>query len=199
MERISEMSSQAAVEKAKRLGRRRKFYVSSPSGWMLVELLPKVDMISRILSDYFVDNTLTLEEYKSRKNILYEYIEGIDEWSNARMEEISKNKKDKKGLHYKGYVDKFKYIYLNTQLGLDGFHSFARCDTIHRAYMQAMRINIVTEEDYKKGSDKLFDILDNLRTDIQGLKEFTWKLKKSNSRKSKSKSQRQTKNSSQQN
>lgn len=199
MERAREMSGNAAVEKAKRLGRKRKFKIGSPTSFPLANVLPKVDMTSRILTDLFVEDLLSLEDYKTRKNILYEYISGFDEWADEVSQDIS-SKRGNKSLHYKQHMsDHVKVIYINTQVGLDAFHSFTRCDIMHRALLQALRRGMIRDEDYKKHSDKLNEIIENLNVEIEGLKEYTWKVRNSSSRRKKSKRRSPTKNSSQPN
>lgn len=174
--------SSAAIEKAKKTGKKRNFKISSHLGYPMSNLLPQIDMVSRILTDYFIQDIIEINDYKKRKTVLYEYIEAIDHWVEVSREFFIEIKGGGK-LHYKGFVQGKKIMFLNTQVGMDAFHSFARCDMTACAYMQAMRNSLITEIEYKKRTDPIGEILDNFKKEVEGLKKFTWMLKKSSSRK----------------
>ena len=161
-------NTKTAVDKAKKTGVKKKFYITSPSGWALVEILPKLDMAARLASDAFAHNRVDMEDYKAQKNILYEYIEGIDDWTREVFEKVLQNNIESNfslKIH-KDNVKSSKFIYCNTEIGLDAYRSFVKCDTINRCMVHGLRYGVISEDFYAVRSKKLFTIVNNCKADI---------------------------------
>lgn len=162
-------NAKSAVDKAKKTGVRKAFYITSPSGWALVEILPKMDMVARLASDAFAHDLLEIDEYKAQKNIIYEYINGVDDWTQEVFEKVIRNN-IQSNFNLKIHKDNIKskkFIYCNTETGLDAYRSFVKCDTLNRCMVHGLRYGVVSEEMYATKSKKLFSIVHNCKSDIQ--------------------------------
>ena len=160
-------NAKTAVDKAKKTGVKKVFYITSPSGWALVEILPKMDMAARLASDAFAHDLLEIEEYKAQRNIIYEYIEGVDEWTREVFEKVLQNN-IQSNFNLKIHKDSIKskkYIYCNTEAGLDAYRSFVKCDTLNRCMVHGLRYGIISEELYATKRKKLFSIAHNCKSD----------------------------------
>jgi len=163
--------AKSAVDKARKTGIKKKFYITSPAGWGLVELLPKIDMATRVLMDLFANDGLEIEDYKAQKAILREYIEGIDSWTQNAFEMIfHKNIKNDFNLKiHSEYIKSNKMIYCNTELAVDAYKSFVKCDALNRCLMHGLRYEVITEEEYAKKNKKINTIMANCKAYVSNL------------------------------
>lgn len=164
-------NTKTAVDKVRKTGVKKKFYITSPSGWALVEILPKLDMAARMASDAFAHDRMEMEDFKAQKNILYEYIEGIDDWTREVFEKVLQNniQTDFNLKIHKDNVKSSKFIYCNTEVGLDAYRSFVKCDTMNRCMVHGLRYGVVSEEFYAARSKKLFTIVNNCKADVSNM------------------------------
>jgi len=187
-----------AVDKARRRGLKKKFYVTSPAGWMLLELLPRVDMAARLLTELFSNGVISLDKFRKRKNIFYEYLEGLDEWYQDRYEFILNSNGHKECPDYQAYVEYIKkdaLIYCNTQVGIDAYHTFVRCDTMSRFLLVGLQFEIISSGAYQSSTDRMFAMMSNFKEDIEGIRTYIWRCRKSSGRSGNSGKNPQTKNS----
>jgi len=163
--------TQSSVEKAKKTGVKKKFYITSPSGWALVEVLPKIDMAARMATNAFAFQKLHLEEYKTQKDILREYIEGVELWTQEVFEQVVQNNKRSRfnlKMHNEE-IKSSKFIYCNTEIGLDAYRGFAKCDTMNRCLIHALRYDVVSEDFYDQKSRNLLNVINNCKADVKNI------------------------------
>jgi hypothetical protein len=188
--------NKAALEKARKNGVQKVFYVTSPAGWTLSEMLPRIDMVTRLLANNLCENNIEDEEYKNQKDMIFEYLEGVDSWSNEVLEQIIGYDKEISKIisNHREHIKQKKYFNFNTQTGINAYQSFVKCDAVNRSLVFAIRFDIITEKHYSKFGRKLFTILANFKNDIENMRKVLWKLHKSNGHGGRQKS-RVTKNS----
>lgn len=193
---MSMKTNKSVLEKAKKNGVKKVFYITSPAGWTLSEMLPRIDMVTRLLANTLCDNSIDDEEYKNQKNAIFEYIEGVDSWCNEVIEQVvgNDNEISKIVTNHRDHIKQRKDFYFNTQTGINAYQSFVKCDAVDRCLVYAIRFDIISEKQYSKYGRKLFSILANFKNDVENMRKVLWKLHKSNGHGGRQKS-RATKNS----
>lgn len=173
----------AAVEKAKRQGAKKTFYVTGPTGWNLAMLLPKVDMVARLFSDLFAEQKIPLQFYQEQQNRIYSYVEGVDDWVSRNSEILLqagflKNAGSDYLNLYKSNIKKKRTVYLNTKIALNAFYSFVQCDALSALQVLALRSAILGAPEHKKSSREIFKLIDQLDEDIADMRNFICECRK---------------------
>ena len=182
------MKGPAALRKAKQAGRRKKFYITSPSGWKLSDLLPWVDKLSRLSTDLFVQERIDLAEYKARKSVLYACIEAMDDWYNEQSETVCQLQGPKLA-KLKDRAQGIKTVYCNTQTGVDAYHCFVRCDLMHCVLVNCLKHEAVSAKALERSTHTLLSIMDNFESELRELEEDLCTCRASTGRKPSSENQ----------
>lgn len=164
-----------AVEKAKRQGVKKYFYITGPTGWDLSGLLPKMDMVARLIIDLYAEQRVSQEYYDDHRDIFYSYIEGIDDWVSEASETLLRagllNEASKEYINlYKNGIKKKKTMYLNTQTALNAYYSFIKCDAVSTLMIMGLRRDAISSTAYKKNANAIFSLIGNLRGDIEEMR-----------------------------
>lgn len=172
-----------AVENAKRQGAPKNFYITGPTGWDLAAILPKVDMVARLFTELFSEQRIPRQFYEQQKNVLYNYIEGIDDWVEQNSELLLRagllNNSGADYIHlYKNGIKKKKTVYLNTQLALNAYYCFVKCDALSALMTLGLRGDSISARDYKQSASKIFGLIDSLQTDIEDMRDFICECRK---------------------
>ena len=166
----------AAVQKAKRQGRQKTFYITGPTGWDLVEILPKIDMVNRLFTELFAENKISEKYYEYQKNVFYMFIEAIDDWVSESSEILLRAGFLKDGSNgyfnlLKDSVKKKRVMYLNTQVAMNAYFSFIKCDTLSAVLVLGLRRDAISAREYKTASRKILELTDNMKTEISRMRD----------------------------
>ncbi|MCF8037257.1 MAG: hypothetical protein K9K62_10330 [Desulfobacteraceae bacterium] len=178
-----EKNRSAAVEKAKRQGAQKNFFITGPTGWGLAEILPRVDMVARLFTDLFFEQKIPREFFDEQKNQLYSYIEGIDDWVSENSELLLRagllnNAGNDYVQLYKNGIKKKKTMYLNTQIGLNAYYSFLKCDALSALMTLGLRQDDIKSDEYKRSASKIFGLIEQLKSEITDRREFICECRK---------------------
>ena len=173
----------AAVQKAKRQGKKKTFYITGPTGWDLVEILPKIDMISRLFTELFAEQKISETYYESQKNIFYMFIEAVDDWVGESSEMLLRAGFLKDGGNgyfnlLKSGIKKKRVLYLNTQVALNAYFSFIKCDTLSAVLTLGLRRDAISAREYKAAANRIFELTENMKTEIGDMRKRVCECRK---------------------
>lgn len=172
-----------AVEKAKRQGTVKNFYITGPAGKVLADTLPKIDMVSRLFAELYAEQKLNQQLYNEQRNLFYHYIETIDEWVSTSAETLLRagilQNADPDFLKlYKHSIRKKKTMFFNTQTAINAYYSFAKCETVSSLMLIGLRQDAIDSETYQKAAVKIFSLIENLNEEIEEMRAFLWECRR---------------------
>ncbi len=174
---------QAAVEKAIKQGKKKIFYITGPTGWGLAGLLPKVDMVARNYVELFAEGRVEERHYEAHKNRVYEYIEGIDEWISENSELLLRaglvgRPGNSYTRLYKQNIKQKRTMYLNTQIALNAYYCFVRCDALSTLMTFGLQKDAITVREYKQAAGRIFALIEQFEGEIEEQREFTCRCRR---------------------
>ena len=71
----------------------------------------------------------------------------------------------------KDSVKKKRVMYLNTQVAMNAYFSFIKCDTLSAVLVLGLRRDAISAREYKMASRKILELTDNMKTEISRMRD----------------------------
>lgn len=168
-----------AIYKAKRLGRRRVLYITSPAGMRMAKIIPRADMVARLLLDAMVKGKISYFKYQEDKDLLIDYLMSLEDWLQSSLEtSVKKVKKSLRKKHIEYYLKNViinrKELYLNTQFADNFFYFAKKVDEYFKYLLIGSRYNLVSFNILEKAGKELNVILTDFEQDITKIGVALW-------------------------